>query len=421
MRVSIVNAELIAVGSELLLGQIANTNAQFISEQLAELGINVFYHTVVGDNPERLNQVISVAQTRSELIIFTGGLGPTKDDLTKETVARCLGRSLVINETAMQKIEGYFKKLNREMTENNRRQAIVLEGSHVLSNDNGMAPGMVVETESHRYILMPGPPSEMKPMFLGEVKPYLLKDFNEPLHSRVLRFFGIGESVLETELMDLIDAQTNPTLAPLAKEGEVTLRLTAKHRDPLKATKLLDDMEAKIYTRVGEFLYGYGDDTTLPQVVFELLKSNRLTVAAAESLTGGLFSEKLTDFPGASTLFLGGIISYTNDVKRHVLGVEQSILADEGAVSEACAIAMAKKVADQCHADLGISFTGVAGPSTANGHPVGTVFVGLSHGDTHFARAFRLTGSRHAIRQRSAMHGFDLIRRYLLEKISFEK
>jgi len=418
MRVSVVNAELIAVGSELLLGQIANTNAQFISEQLAELGINVFYHTVVGDNPDRLKQVISVAQVRSELIIFTGGLGPTKDDLTKETVAQCLGRSLVVDDTAMQKIEEYFKRLNREMTENNRRQAIVLEGSHVLSNDHGMAPGMVVENESHRYILMPGPPSEMKPMFLNEVKPYLLKDFNEPLHSRVLRFFGIGESVLETELMDLIDAQTNPTIAPLAKEGEVTLRLTAKHRDPLEATQLLDGMEAKIHSRVGEFLYGYGDGTTLPQVVFELLKDKEITVAAAESLTGGLFSQKLTDFPGASALFLGGIISYTNVVKRDVLGIGSSILADEGAVSEACAIAMAKRVAEQCHADLGISFTGVAGPSEEERHPIGTVFIGLCHGDAHFAQAFRFTGSRRAIRQRSVMHGFDLIRRYLLEKIS---
>ncbi|GGE46016.1 putative competence-damage inducible protein [Pullulanibacillus camelliae] len=415
------NAELIAVGSELLLGQIANTNAQFISEQLAELGINVFYHTVVGDNPERLKQVISIAQSRSELIIFTGGLGPTKDDLTKETVAQCLDRRLVTDDKAMQQIEDYFKKLNREMTENNRKQAIVLEGSRVLPNNNGMAPGMIIETESHRYILMPGPPSEMKPMFLGEVKPYLLKDFNEPLHSRVLRFFGIGESALETELMDLIDAQTNPTIAPLAKEGEVTLRLTAKHRNPAEATKLLDDTEAKISARVGEFLYGYGDETTLPQVVFELLKDKGLTVASAESLTGGLFSQQLTDFPGASALFSGGIVGYTNEVKRDVLGVEQRILDENGAVSEACAMAMASGAAEHCHADLGISFTGVAGPSLEEDHPVGTVFIGLSHGKTQVAHAFRFNGSRRGIRQRSVMHGFDLIRRYLLEKSPFEK
>ncbi|GGH81981.1 nicotinamide-nucleotide amidase [Pullulanibacillus pueri] len=409
------NAEIIAVGSELLLGQIANTNAQFISEQLAELGINVFFHTVVGDNPKRLEQVIHIAQTRSNLIIFTGGLGPTKDDLTKEVVAKCLGRALVTDKTAMDQIEAYFIKQGRVMTENNRRQAIILEGSHVLPNNNGMAPGMIIENPEHRYILMPGPPSEMRPMFLNSVKPYLMNDLNEPLHSRVLRFFGIGESALETELMDLIDSQTNPTLAPLAKEGEVTLRLTAKHKDAAVAQELLNDLEQKIQSRVGQFLYGYGDATSLPKVVFELLKEKHLTVAAAESLTGGLFSQQLTDLPGASSVFKGAVVSYTNQVKGHLLEVAQTTLDNAGAVSRACAEEMAIGAKKQCGSDIGISFTGVAGPSTEEGQPIGTVFIGIADDNETVVHALELNGSRAAIRKRTVLHGFDFLRRHLID------
>ncbi|HSU79497.1 MAG TPA: CinA family nicotinamide mononucleotide deamidase-related protein, partial [Candidatus Angelobacter sp.] len=263
------NAEIIAVGTELLLGQIANTNAQFISKELAEIGMNVFYHTVVGDNSDRLKKAIETAESRAKCLIFTGGLGPTKDDLTKETIASALEVGLTIDEEALKQIEAYFTRVGRPMTENNRRQAVVLEGAHVLPNNNGMAPGMILEKGDHLYILLPGPPSEMRPMFLESVRPYLMRTQGEPITSRVLRFFGIGESALETELMDLIDNQTNPTLAPLAKEGEVTLRLSAKTSDSVEAQRMLDSLEAKITDRVGEFLYGYGDDNTLPQVVFQ--------------------------------------------------------------------------------------------------------------------------------------------------------
>lgn len=242
-----VNAEIIAVGSELLLGQIANTNAQFISRKLAEIGVNVFYHTVVGDNAERLEHAIETAKKRSNCIIFTGGLGPTKDDLTKETIARILNKRLVIDEAAMKNIEDFFKRTKRTMSENNRKQALVLEGSTVLPNHYGMAPGMALEANGIIYLLMPGVPKEMKPMFINYGVPFLQYHYGlkEKIISRVLRFFGIGESQLETDIEDLIDQQTNPTIAPLAKDGEVTLRLTAKHEDESTALKLIDETEKR--------------------------------------------------------------------------------------------------------------------------------------------------------------------------------
>ncbi len=290
-------AEIVAVGTELLLGQIANTNAQFISEQLAEIGVDVFYHTAVGDNPERLRAAVEIARSRSDVLIFTGGLGPTKDDLTKEVISEMLGRRLVIDRAALSSIEEHFKKTNRPMTENNKKQALVMEGARVLPNEKGMAPGMILETDGVIYILMPGVPSEMKAMFTNAVKPYLSSKVHEPIVSRVLRFFGIGESALETRLADLIDRQSRLTIAPLAKEGEVTLRLTVKHADAHVSQRLLDEAEAEIRARVGDYLYGYGE-TSLAETVFRLLRERGLTIASAESLTGGLFAERLTDLPG---------------------------------------------------------------------------------------------------------------------------
>ncbi|MFC4617413.1 competence/damage-inducible protein A [Camelliibacillus cellulosilyticus] len=414
------NAEIIAVGSELLLGQIANTNAQYISEQLATLGMNVFYHTVVGDNPERLKKVLEIADSRSELIILTGGLGPTKDDLTKDVVAGHVARKLVIDSEAMAAIEAFFRSAARPMTENNRRQALVIEGSRVLPNEVGMAPGMVVTIDKHVYILMPGPPHEMKPMFANHVKPFLNTLNEEPIISRVLRFFGIGESKLETEIIDLIDNQTNPTIAPLAKEGEVTLRLTAKHADRLQAEHLLDELEARIQARVGAFFYGYGE-TSLAAVVFDLLNQKGLTVAAAESLTGGLFSQQLTDVPGASAVFNGGVVCYTNAVKRDILGVSEEILEAEGAVSESCAVQLAEGVRARCGADIGISFTGVAGPDKSEGKEVGTVYIGLAAGGKTHVFSKQINGNRADIRQRTILHGFDVIRRYLAGRSPFDE
>ncbi|MFT8317074.1 MAG: competence/damage-inducible protein A [Sporolactobacillus sp.] len=406
------DAEIIAVGSELLLGQIANTNAQFISEQLALLGINVYFHTVCGDNEERLLEVIHHAESRADLLIFTGGLGPTRDDLTKETVARVLGRPLVTDQEAMDSILEYFKTTGREMTANNRKQALIIEGSHVLPNHQGMAPGMIAESGKHRYLLMPGVPSEMKPMFRDFAAQYLAHRNEEHIQSRVLRFFGIGESQLETKLIDLIDNQTNPTIAPLAKESEVTLRLTAKHQNISEAARLLDETEQKITARVGDYLYGYGEES-LCEIAFHLLQGSGKTIAFAESLTGGMAAEWLTALPGASAVLKGGVVCYTNEVKEHVLGVPLAVLEKEGAVSAACAEKMAASVREKCGASIGISFTGVAGPEKSEGKAVGTVYIGIDDGQDCKSYLYRFNGSRRKIRIQSAKTGYDLVRRYL--------
>ncbi|MDR4946417.1 competence/damage-inducible protein A [Neobacillus cucumis] len=401
------NAEIIAVGSELLLGQIVNTNARFISQQLADLGINVFFHTVVGDNPDRLLSAIKTAEKRANVIIFTGGLGPTKDDLTKETIAHHLGKNLVMDQNALESIELYFSRTNRVMTENNRKQALVLEGSHILPNDHGMAPGMVLETNGNTYMLLPGPPKEMEPMFRYYGCPALSpKDaVNEKIVSRVLRFFGIGEAALETEIIDLIDAQSNPTIAPLAGDGEVTLRLTAKHVDEVVAQSMLDEVEKAIRVRVGQFIYGY-DDTSLLSELTKVLKEKNLAITAAESLTGGMFQKELTSISGASAVFKGGVVCYSNEVKNKVLHVKHETLEKDGAVSEQCALELAENAADLMGADIGISLTGVAGPDELEGKPVGTVYIGVAiKGRPTVVEKLTLSGTREAIRNRAVKYG----------------
>ncbi|OLS42141.1 competence/damage-inducible protein A [Bacillus sp. MRMR6] len=399
------NAEIIAVGSELLLGQIVNTNARFLSQHLAGAGINVFFHTVVGDNPDRLKTAIEIAEKRSNLIIFTGGLGPTKDDLTKETIAKHIGTNLVMDLTALESIEQYFKNVNRVMTENNKKQALVLEGSHVLPNQNGMAPGMVLEKENHTYMLLPGPPKEMEPMFLQYGLPALSVEEMEKIVSRVLRFFGIGEAALETEIIDLIDTQTNPTIAPLASDGEVTLRLTARHQDTQAAQKMLDEVEEKIHSRVGEFLYGY-ENTSLMEELVKQLKEKKMAISAAESLTGGMFQQSLTSFTGASSIFKGGVVCYTNEVKHNVLNVKRETIEKHGVVSEECAKELAENIATLISTDIGISFTGVAGPDELEGQPVGTVYIGISiKGQPTVVEKLVLGGNRKANRTRTVKYG----------------
>ncbi|MFS0863893.1 competence/damage-inducible protein A [Fredinandcohnia sp. 179-A 10B2 NHS] len=414
------NAEIIAVGSELLLGQIANTNAQFLSKQLAELGINVYFHTVVGDNASRLEDVIKISQSRSNLIIFTGGLGPTKDDLTKETIAKVLSRKLVINSDALRSIEDFFLKTNRHMTENNKKQALVLEGSKVLPNDHGMAPGMGLQVGEITYMLFPGPPKELNPMFLTYGSSYLLQQIGEVerIESRVLRFFGIGESQLETEIDDLIDNQTNPTIAPLASDGEVTLRLTAKHQSTEVAKKLLDETENQIVERVGSFLYGY-DSTSLVDELMSKLQEMNLTISSAESLTGGLFAEELTNISGASSVVKGGVVCYTNEVKEQVLQVRKSTLEQKGAVSNETAEELAINVRKLLKSDIGISFTGVAGPSESEGKPVGTVYIGISYlNNPTKIIPLQLAGSRQGIRTRTVKYGCYYLLKLLKEQDS---
>ncbi|WP_342048657.1 competence/damage-inducible protein A [Bacillus sp. OTU530] len=400
------NAEIIAVGTELLLGQILNTNAQFLSQKLAAIGMNMYYQTVVGDNADRLRSAIETAQQRADILIFTGGLGPTKDDLTKETIALAVGGSLVYNDDALRSIEEYYARTGRTFTENNKKQALVLEGSVVFPNDHGMAPGMGLRRDNKTYILLPGPPKEMRPMYDSYVEPFLLPlTSKETLHSRVLRFFGIGESQLEETLQDLIDTQTNPTIAPLAAEGEVTLRLTAKHASKDEANRLIDNVERAILDRVGEFFYGYDQDSLQGKLV-SLLKKKGMTLASAESLTGGLFSEKITEVAGVSSFFYGGVICYSNEVKQHVLGVPAGVLETDGAVSEASAALLAENVSKLLKADIGISFTGVAGPGELEGKPPGTVFVGIAgKGMKTLVVPLKLWGTRQQIRERAMRYG----------------
>ncbi|EHL79607.1 MULTISPECIES: competence/damage-inducible protein A [Bacillus] len=407
------NAEIISVGSELLLGQIVNTNAQFLSRHLAEMGVNVFYQTVVGDNSDRLLSTIQKAEERADLIIFTGGLGPTRDDLTKETIAAHLGKKLVLNDEAFKGIRQYFLKIGREMTENNKKQALVLEDCLVLPNENGMAPGMFVKSKNKFYMLLPGPPKEMQPMFEKYGRPAILNvlDRQESIVSRVLRFFGIGESQLETEIEDMIMNQTNPTIAPLAGDGEVTIRLTAKHRSKETANEMIDKVEKEILNRVGEYFYGYGQTTIAAELVQKLKQQNK-TIACAESLTGGLFQSMITAVAGASAVLKGGIVCYTNEAKEHLVDVSKKTLDTFGAVSEQCAKELAENVRKKLNADIGISFTGVAGPDSLEENPPGTVWIGISEkGKESKVVLLKLAGDRNQIRNRTAKYGCHFLLR----------
>ncbi|WP_432359228.1 competence/damage-inducible protein A [Sporosarcina sp. UB5] len=397
-------AEIIAVGSELLLGQITNTNAAFISARLAEVGIDVYYQTVVGDNPNRLTEAITIAQNRADLIIFSGGLGPTKDDLTKETIANILGTELESDLAALSSIEAYFNRTGRTMTENNKKQALILTGSTVLTNNYGMAPGMAIEKNGIRYVLLPGPPHEMEPMFEKEAIPYLLGTIGkrEVIVSRELKFYGIGEAELEYRVQSILEKQTNPTVAPLASPDSVILRLTAKAESTEAAHKLIAPVEAKIRSLVGQFIFGTDDDT-LSSKAAELLKGNKLTIAAAESLTAGLFMAELANEPGISSSLKGGMVVYDETTKMEHLDIPDSLLKEYGVVSSRCAAALAQNVKRKFGSDIGVGLTGAAGPDPHDGKPVGIVWIGIAFLDDQ-VKTFKLdlSGSRNANRKRAA-------------------
>lgn len=407
------HAEVISVGTEILLGQITDTNSTFISQRLAELGIDVYFKTVVGDNEKRLLQALEIASGRSDMVILSGGLGPTKDDLTKQTVAKFLNCGLLTDKDALEYIEEYYRQNNRKMTDNNLLQAKYLEGSISLPNESGMAVGSYYQNQNGPdFILLPGPPSEMRPMFDKQVMHRLKENYAREhlLFSRVLRFYGIGESQLVTELDDLINGQTNPTIAPYAKVGEVTLRLTAQADSKESAKEILDETEQVISKRVGQYLYGYGDDNSLPKVVVEKLKQRGLTVSASESLTGGSFQKAVTDIAGSSQIFPGGFVTYSASAKEKLLDIPKEIIIENGVVSEATAKWMAERTRIKMDTDFGVSFTGVAGPDTLEGNPAGTVWIGISQRDRQTAAfEYHFYGDRDAVRIRSVLAGFDLI------------
>ncbi|QGG50472.1 competence/damage-inducible protein A [Lysinibacillus pakistanensis] len=397
------NAEILAVGSELLLGQITNTNAKFISNQLSELGINVYYHTVVGDNAKRLEEAITIAESRADLIIFSGGLGPTKDDLTKETIARHLDISLEFDEVALTYIEQFFAKRGRSMTENNRKQALVLAGCEVLANHHGMAPGMILTKGGRTYILLPGPPKELEPMFQFEAKPKLgaLLNAGGVIVSHVMRFYGIGEAELEVRVQAILDTQTNPTVAPLASDGEVTLRVTAKAETVQEAQQLIATKVAEIQALVGEYQYGVDDDSLASKTV-EMLLDNQLTISAAESLTAGLFQSELAEISGVGNALTGGVVTYTEEAKINQLGIPKQLLDTHGIVSSECAAAMASAVKQKFGTNIGIGLTGAAGPTAHDHQPVGTVWIGIAIDDEEpITYLLHLSGMRNTNRLRA--------------------
>lgn len=412
-------AEIIAVGTELLLGQVVNTNATFLSEKLADMGIEVYFHTVVGDNPKRLEVLLQLADTRSELIVLCGGLGPTDDDLTKNVLADHVGVPLVQNQEGLVALKDFFEQRQSTMTPNNLRQIETLQGGLPLPNRTGLAIGCLYKNEKNNYLLLPGPPSELKPMFLEQARPLLEKEFptTERLTSRVLRFFGIGESRLVTELAEMIEQQSNPTIAPYAKPNEVTLRITAKTEDEISANALLDQTEAEIMAKVGEFFYGYGEENSLVEVVVSLLKENQLSITAAESLTAGEFQATLGRVPGVSEVFPGGFVTYSAATKANFLGIDSTLFDHVGVVSEECAKLMAEAALQRAETDYAVSFTGVAGPDKLEDKAKGTVYIGLAQkGKATIVTENHFTRDRSYIRHSAVMKGLDMVRRSILNK-----
>jgi len=406
--------EILAVGTELLMGQISNTNAQYISARLPEVGVGVYYHSVVGDNPDRLKASFKLALERADVVITTGGLGPTKDDLTKETIASELGLEMALDKPSYDSLIEHFSKSNRPMTQNNVKQAYLPEGSTVLTNRNGTAPGCLVETNGKVVIMLPGPPSEMKPMFSEWVIPYFMKKNGYLLVSKFIRIFGIGESAMEEMIMDIIDNQTNPTIAPYAKEGEVTLRVTAMCKSNEEGLKLLEPTVNEIMKRLGSAVYST-DNEELHEVAARLLIEQNKTIAFAESCTGGLAAAKFASIPGVSACLDRGYVTYSNRAKMEELGVSEETLRTHGAVSSQTALEMAEGARKAAGTDIAVSVTGIAGPDGGTeDKPVGTVFIAISDKNGSEFKQIKLRGNREKIRNVSTLHIYDIIRRKIM-------
>ncbi len=407
-------AELIAVGTELLLGNIANTDAQMISEGLSQLGINVYYHTVVGDNPQRVRQAVEIARQRADILITTGGLGPTCDDLTKVAIAQAFGKELVFHQESAQRIRDRFAAMGRPITENNYQQAMIPQGAVVLPNDWGTAPGVAFQAEGTHVILLPGPPRECEMMFRYRAVPYLKQLADGVIVSRTVKTFGIGESAVEAQLRELMNALHNPTLAPYAKPTGTELRITAHAGTEEEALALIAPVEQQVKDRLGDKVIGV-DVGSLEEVCLALLKEKKCTVGTAESCTGGLVAKLLTDLPGSSAVFQGGIVSYSNSVKAGALGVPYDLLDRYGAVSPQVAEAMALGAREALGCDIALSTTGVAGPDPDDrGNPVGLVYLGLAWaGGCHVATYQGGRVERERIRRQSAQTALDLLRRHL--------
>lgn len=410
--------ELISVGTEILLGNIVNTNAAYLSEKLAALGLSCYHQSVVGDNEERLEDAIKLAVSRSDIVILGGGLGPTKDDLTKEVTARVFGKELYEDAHSKERIQSYFDRSGKmyPVTENNWKQAMIPEGAIVIDNDNGTAPGIIIEGDNGKIaILMPGPPNELKPMFENSVAPYLNKLQPEGIYSKMVKICGMGESQAETLVLDLLENQTNPTLAPYAKTGEVHFRVTAKALDEEKANVLMQPMIDELYKRFGNLIYTTDENVTLEESIVATLKEKQMTLTTAESCTAGLLAGRIMNVAGASAVYNEGYITYANAAKEKLLGVKHETLETVGAVSRETAYEMAVGAAKAAGADAALSVTGIAGPDGGTPEkPVGLVYVGCYVNGKVRVEEFRFTGNRSKNRDYAVVRALTLLREELI-------
>lgn len=408
--------ELVCVGTEILLGNIVNTNAAYLAEQCAMLGLSCYHQSVVGDNEQRMEETIRRAVSRSDIVILSGGLGPTKDDLTKEVTARVFDMELLEDPHTRARIQEYFDQNHRgRITENNWKQAQVPEGSMVIDNYNGTAPGLILQKDGKTAILLPGPPNELKPMFERDIRPFLNRLEPEGIYSKMVKICGFGESKVESMITDILESQTNPTIAPYAKTGEVHLRITAKAINEETADEMMEPMMEELYRRFGSQIFTTEEAVTLEETVVELLKEKGKTVTTAESCTGGLVAGRLLNVPGASSVYMEGYITYSNEAKEKLLGVSHSTLEQYGAVSKETACEMAEGAAKAAGADLAISVTGIAGPDGGTKEkPVGLVYVGCYADGEARAYEFHFTGNRAKNRESTVAKALTILREALI-------
>lgn len=408
-------AEIICVGTELLLGNIVNTNAAFLSEKLAYLGINCYFQTVVGDNRDRLLSVINTALSRADILIFSGGLGPTEDDLTKKTVAEALGKKLIRDKWAEQEIADYFALRGRIPTDNNWKQADVIEGCEILYNKNGTAPGIFVSEGEKTVILLPGPPLELKSMFTDSVMPKLQQKCGQVFYSQTVKIVGPGESSVETQILDMLNTQENPTIAPYAKTGEVHLRVTARAKDEKEAREKTAPVVEELYRRFGNAVYTTDADETLEMALTKLLIKKKYTMTTAESCTGGMIAARMVNAPGVSAVLKSGFITYANEAKEELLGVSHDTLEKFGAVSRETAEEMAEGAVKAAHTDAAVAVTGIAGPDGGTKEkPVGLVYIGVNVRGNVEVREYHFSGSRQKIRESVTAAALTFLREKLL-------
>lgn len=409
-------AEIIAIGTELLLGDIVNSNAQFLGQELAALGIEMYYQQVVGDNEERILHAFEEAYSRCDIIITTGGLGPTDDDLTKEMAAKYFNKKLLEDKESLGNLQEYFKFRKKKMTSNNLKQALIPEGAIAIKNNNGTAPGVIIEEKNKVMIILPGPPKEMKPMFEEAVRPYLRSKSDCVIISKMIKILGIGESAVAEMIKDLMASQSNPTIAPYVKEIGVILRVTAKAVNEEEALKLIKPLEEEIKNRLRENIYAT-EDISIEDVVAELLIKNKYTISTAESCTGGMIASTLINYPGISEVFIEGAVTYSNEAKHKRLGVKNETLEAYGAVSEETAREMALGIAKEANTDVSIVTTGIAGPGGGTEEkPVGLVYIGVCVEGKVIVEKHIFRGNRYKVRNQATITALDLLRRCLLNK-----